>query len=127
MLQDFGVEFAKCLTGSLLPCCNLIVKRTMGGDGAAQLLELVNVLRQCTIGGDVWLGAGWSKTSVLPRLNVRPNILNNLENLSTIASSWAISAQSSANSASVISFSSVFVFAMRCHRPNSDPSSQSLM
>ena len=71
------------------------------------------------------IGAGWRRTLVFPKLIVGQNSLVATDKLSMIVcrwfSSWAIRAQSLANSASVISFLSVFVFAARLRRSNNEP------
>ena len=75
-------------------------------------------------------GAGSNKTSVFPRLMVRPNRCEASENLFMISCRsdylCAIRAQSLTNSAPKIILSSVLVFALRHLRSNNDPPSMFL-
>lgn len=76
------------------------------------------------VGCETLIGAGWGRTSVFPKLIVRPNS-SVATDLSTITyrwfSSWFIRAQLSANSASVNSFLNV-IFAARRRWLNNEPS-----
>ena len=73
-------------------------------------------------------GDGWNSTSVSPRLMVSPKRRDASANLSTMRwradSVCAMRAQASANRASRMSFSIVFVLALRRRRSKRDPSNR---
>ena len=76
-------------------------------------------------------GAGWNRTSVLPRLMVRPKRRQASANLLTMIwrsdSLCAMRTQSSGNSASRTVFFTIFVLAVSCRYRRYTPCSRSLM
>ena len=133
MLQDFFMEPPKFLSGFLDMSCDFFVKRSITRYCTAQVFKIVNIFQPCAIDGDAWLlrDTVWRGTSIFLRMIVRPNTLDALVNLWMIVcrwfSWWAMRVQSSVNRTSVISLSSVFVFALSCWRSNSKPSRWYLM
>ena len=98
------------MPGFLYPSCDLFVQCVIAGDGAAKVLESVDVLDLCASNGDAWrLGETfWC--------GLKENVSDASQNLSTIAcrglSWWAIDVQSSANRVLTMSLFISFLLAV---------------
>ena len=112
----------------------IFVETPVTADHAADVFEVVDSLQLGAISWDSrysvdnWAGAGWNRTSVLPRLMVRLNRREASANLLTTTwrsdSLCAMRTQSSANGASSTVFLTVFVLVVSRWRSNRELSSR---